>query len=156
MKAPRSSLTIRLARLEDRAAERPPPTPPDRDEEDWLAFFKEWGKEHRFDHEPDVPKALAFFRDAITRARASTDPPFDPPPEFCPGHPHIRLAWWRTDDRFPEVCAGLEWLHEMLLRLANDIPPVSESEFAELAAWFAANDDGLYALSRPSELLDVG
>jgi hypothetical protein len=56
----------------------------------------------------------------------------------------------------PEVRAGLDWLSEMLGRLVEGVPPVSEAEFAELAAWFAAHDAGLLALSRPSELLDVG
>ena len=38
----------------------------------------------------------------------------------------------------------------------EDVPPVSETEFAELAAWFEAHDDALLALARPSELLDMG
>ena len=54
------------------------------------------------------------------------------------------------------MCAGLDWLSQMLGRLVQRVPPVSEVEFAELAAWFAVNDAGLLTLSRPSELLDVG
>ena len=44
----------------------------------------------------------------------------------------------------------------MLTRVVEGIPPVSETEFAELAAWFADHDAGLFAASHPSELLDVG
>lgn len=152
---PRGSLTTRLARLEDRAAERTPPGAP-RDEAGWLAAFEHWGACGRFDREPDFPRALALFRDALARAQASTDPPFDPPPEFRPGdpYPHIRAQLWRAPDRFPELYAVWEWLGEMLGRLCDDLPPVSEAEFAELAAWFAEHDAALCAL--PSELLDVG
>jgi hypothetical protein len=158
VKAPRGSLAIRLDRLEDRAAARPPAAPAPRDEEGWLASFEEWGREGHFDHEPDFPVALALFRAALARARASMDPPFDPLPEFRPEQrfPHIRLEMWRTKERFSEVCAGLDWLSEMLARLVQGIPPVSEAEFAELAAWFRVHDAALYALSLPSELLDVG
>ncbi len=69
--------------------------------------------------------------------------------------PHIRLECWRTKDRFPDVCAGLEWLWEMMSRVDQGIPPVGEVEFAGLAAWFGANDSRLHQLSLPSELLDV-
>jgi hypothetical protein len=158
VKATRGSLTTRLARLEDRAAARAPAEPEHRDEAGWLALFEEWDRERLFDHEPDFPVALAFFRGALERARISTDPPFDPPPWFLTNHPnpYLRVELWRSPDRFPEVLAGLDWLSEMLGRVVEDVPPVSETEFAELAAWFTAHDDALLTRSRPSELLDVG
>jgi hypothetical protein len=157
VKAARGSLATRLARLEDRAS-RAPAEPEYRDEAGWLAVFEQWDRERLFEHEPDFPKALAFFRDALDRARWSTDPPFDPPPEFLPSHPipALRVEFWRSSERFPDVRAGLDGLSEMLGRLVEGVPPVSEVEFAELAMWFADNDEGLATLSRPSELLDVG
>jgi hypothetical protein len=158
VKAARGSLTTRLARLEDRAASRASAVPEHRDEFGWLAVFERLGREGTFDHEPDFPVALAYFRTALERAGASTDPPFDPPPEFLPNHPtpYLRVELWRSAERFPEVRAGLDWLSEMLGRLVEGVPPVSEAEFAELAAWFGLNDAGLLARARPSELLDVG
>ena len=145
MKAPRGSLTTRLARLEDRAATRTQAELDHRDEAGWLARFEEWGRERLFGHEPDFPVALAIFRDALERARASIDPPFDPPPEFLPNHPNpsLRLELWRSPERFPDVLTALDWLTEMLGRLVEGVPPVSEAEFTEPAAWFAAHDDVL-------------
>ncbi len=154
----RRSLATRLAQLEDRAAHIPPPEQPPLDEDGWLTVFEEWGRQGVFAAEPDFPTALALYRDALVRAHASTDPPFDPPADFRPEDrfPHIRLECWRTKDRFPDVCSGLGWLWEILGRVNNGVPPVSEAELAALAAWFGANDDRLYELSLPSELLDVG
>src|SRR5262245_49838513 len=47
VKAPRGSLTTRLARIEDRAAERARPEMP-RDEEGWLVIFELWGENGDF------------------------------------------------------------------------------------------------------------
>jgi hypothetical protein len=158
VRAKGGSLATRLLRLEDRAVARAPAVLEHRDEAGWLTVFEQLGRERLFDHEPDYPKALAFFRDALPRARASTDPPFDPPRDFLPNHPtpYLRVELWRSADRFPEVRAGLDWLTEMLSRLVERVPPVSEAEFGELAAWFAEHDADLLARSRPSELLEVG
>jgi hypothetical protein len=106
---------------------------------------------------PDFPAALGAYRDAVAAAKASADPPFDPPADFRQGE----VGWrrrecWRTPDRFPTVRAGWEWLAEMVGRAHDGVPPVSEAEFGELAAWFRANDARLYQLSRPSELLELG
>ncbi len=157
MKPTRGSLTTRLGRLEEWVAQSPPLDHP-RDEEGLLAVFEYWGAEGDFDREPDFPRALAECRDAIARARAAADPPFEPPVEFLPGHPfpHVRLARWRTRERFPEVHAALDWLGEMLDRLMDGIPPVSEREFAELVAWLAEHDAALGVLAGSTELLDVG
>jgi hypothetical protein len=35
------------------------------------------------------------------------------------------------------------------------VPPVTEVDFADLAAWFAAHEGELYVWSLPSQLLDV-
>src|SRR4051794_32831418 len=114
-----------LARRIQGAAERVqalvPTQPLWPDEEGWLAEFEQWGREGVFQAEHDFPVALAFYRDAIARARASTDPPFAPPDDFRPfdHHRRSRLMCWRTEDRFPDVCAGLEWLFEMIDRVRN-------------------------------------
>ncbi len=128
-------------------------------DEDWLELFAEWGRAGAFAAEPDFPVALAFYRDALTRAKAQADPPFDPPADFMPhlaDLPDARLLNWRTRWRFPDVNAGWLWLSEMHDRAKNGRPPVTETEFAELADWFAANDERVYALSLPSQILDVG
>jgi hypothetical protein len=152
------ALGTRLAQLEDQARSRPRPVTPPLDEDGWLATFERLGGRGTFDAEPDFPTALAYYRDALARAHASIDPPFDPPADFRPDDrlPFIRLECWRTPSRFPDVCAGLEWLSEMLSRVTRGVPPVTEAEFHELAAWFRANDDRLHRLSLPTELLVVG
>jgi hypothetical protein len=142
VKGRRGSLVTRLGRLEGRPAAPRPAEPDRRDEAGWLAAFERLGREGYMDAEPDFPAALAEMRDALARARASTDPPFDPPSGFMPGHPnpHLRAECWRSAARFPELSAAMDWLFEMVGRVAEGEPPVSEAEFAELAAWFAAHD----------------
>lgn len=134
-------------------------TPEDLSDEDWLAYFEAWDREGYFTNEPDFATALALYRDALTQAQAGTDPPFDPPSDFLPhlqDLPYLRLINWRSKVRFPDVHAGWDWLMEMLHRRQTGIPPVSASEFAELARWFGANDARLYQLSLPSQLLELG
>jgi hypothetical protein len=128
-------------------------------EEDWLERYEAWGRAGAFAAEPDFPTALAFYRDALARAKAQADPPFDPPADFMPNLadlPHARLLNWRTSQRFPDVDAGWWWLSEMFGRVSDGAPPATEAEFAELADWFAANDERLYQLSLPSQLIDLG
>jgi hypothetical protein len=128
-------------------------------EEDWLACYEDWGRQGHFQGEPDFPSALAAYRQALEQARAGTDPPFDPPDDFMPGLddlPQLRLLNWRDKYRFPAVHAAWEWLAEMLHRITEGTPPVTEAEFHELAEWFRANDARLYTLSAPSHLLDLG
>jgi hypothetical protein len=155
------TMRTRLKRLET-AARRIPPArdhSDNRDDEDWLELFAVWGQDGRFDHEPDFPTALAFYQDAIQRAQAQTDPPFDPPPDFLPNlrdAPHVRRRAWRNHGRFPEVYEGWDWLAAILLRVLDGVPPVSTAEFEELARWFSANEARLYQLSAPSYSLDVG
>lgn len=147
MKA-RGSLTARLGRLEERAADRTAPESEPRDEAEWLAAFEDMARDGVLDAEPDFPRALALGRTALTGARASVDPPFDPPAHFMPGHPNPRLRSqsWRSAARFPELTAVLNRLFEIVGRAVEGEPSVTEAEFAELAAWFAAHDAELAAL----------
>lgn len=150
----------RLKRLELSACQllQPPPRVP-YDEQRWLAEFERLGQSGEFDREPDFPRALALYRDAITQAKAQIDPSFDPPESFQPdiSTRWARLADWRSDARFPKVAAGLEWLCEMLRRWLDDIPPVSEVEYGELASWFEENADRLRDVERslPSQMLPL-
>jgi hypothetical protein len=153
-------LLRRLQRLEDAAHSAAPAERPHQlTEEDWLHRFEAQEREGDFAAEPDFPAALAFYRDALRRAHAQADPPFDPPADFMPNLadlPEMRLLNWRTKARFPDVDAGWWWLSEMLDRVVSGVPPVTETEFRELAAWFDAHDEQLYRQSLPSQLLDLG
>jgi hypothetical protein len=153
----------RQARKRKDSAKRAPPAgeqqPLDRSDEEWLELFEAMGREGNFDREPDFVVALAFYRDALRKAKEQTDPPFDPPPEFLPEmvkYPYRRLLNWRTKSSFPEVHEGRHWLMGMLCRFVDGIPPVTEGEFRELASWFHANADRLIALSSPSCRLVIG
>ena len=126
------------------------------DDEERLAEFEVLGRAGEFDHEPDFHRAVATYCEAIVQAKQSTEPPFDPPEDFQPGERHdVRLDNWRSEDRFPRVRESREWLVELQFRLLMGTPPVSEAEFAGLAAWFAANDERLGWLSRPSGVLVI-
>ena len=161
-------LASRLKKLEAQVAARPVEQDwPD--EGDWLDQYAAWGAKGLFRHEPDFATALADARAAVARAKGSIDPPWLPPADFeigagaaAPGYEKQRAAVRRYDWRsrhFPQVRAALGWLHEMRHRAVEGIPPVSEAEFAELAAWHAANAERLDRLAderRPAQLLDVG
>lgn len=126
-------------------------------DEDWLKAFDEWGQQGVFACEPDFPDALVYYRDAIRRAQAQTDPPFEPPADFLPHEKDrsLRLVNWRTASRFPHVREGWFWLAGMLRRRHNGAPPVTQDEFRELATWFATHEKRLAACSQ-SSLLDLG
>jgi hypothetical protein len=153
-------LLRRLQRLEDAVHSAAPPEAPVRlTEDDWLAWYEAQELEGAFAPEPDFPAALAFYRDALKRAQAQADPPFDPPIDFMPNMadlPDLRLLNWRTKARFPDVDAGWWWLAEIQDRVRSGVPPVTEAEFRELAAWFNAHDERLYRQSLPSQLLNLG
>jgi hypothetical protein len=124
--------------------------------EDWLAAFEAWGRAGRFAHEADFPVALAAYRDALSKAAADDDPPFYPPADFLPGEPEWwRLEEWRRPRWYDGVRTARRWLSEMLGRLREGIPLVTGAEFAELAEWFKRNDERLYRLALPSQLLDL-
>lgn len=155
------TLRTRLQRLEVQARRRQQSAEKrwdDLSEEEWLELFEAWGEEGYFDHEPDFPTALVFYREALQRAQTQREPPFDPPADFMPNLtdvPWLRRLNWRNQVRFPDVHAGWDWLSEMLRRVQEGIPPVSTAEFDELAQWFQANAERLYHLSLPSHLLDL-
>jgi len=126
-----------------------------RNEDDWFAAFEEFGREGHFKAESDFHVARALYRDALIRAHASVDSPYDPPPEFRTGEPtHKREDAWRSRERFPDLDAGFMWLAEILHRVCDGVPPVTEDEFRELAEWFAANDARLCQLF-PIQLVDL-
>jgi hypothetical protein len=54
------------------------------------------------------------------------------------------------------VEAAWKWLAEMSLRRLHGIPPVTEAEFRELAAWFSENGDRLECLALPARWFDLG
>jgi hypothetical protein len=153
-------LSRRLARRERSLALRSRSRDSDEDwltEEQWLETYERFGAQGLFAQEPDFPKALAFYREALNEAKTQADPPFDPPPDFMPNLkdiPRLHVLNWR--DRFPKLHEAWDWLGEMLGRSAEGIPPVSEAEFAELAEWFECNRERLYELSQPSYLLELG
>jgi hypothetical protein len=152
------TLRMRIKRLEAVAGRRAPAQrAPDRyDDEDWLAVFEAWGRQGCSAVEPDFVTALATYRGALQRAKAQVDPPWEVPAEFMVHQPDLRLRNWRNSVRFPEVHAAWLWLAEMACRVRDGVPPVSEAEFAELAAWFEANDTRLYHESLPSHCLELG
>jgi hypothetical protein len=126
-------------------------------DEGWLDAFEASGREGYFDREPDYRVALAFYRDALRRAKARGD--FDPPEDFLPAMrnmPHLRLSNWRDESRFPDVREGWRWLAGMALRRMHDVPPVTEAEFRELADWLEANAESLDALLPRSHGLAIG
>jgi hypothetical protein len=144
-------------------------------EEDWLAAFEEAGRRGWFDAEPDFPKALQFYREALQTAQSQAHPPWDPPEDFVPkAQEHRRRFEWRHGSecrqvdgqgqvrahasnasrgqfrrcyRFAAVREGFNWLQGMAWRRARNIPPVGEAEYYELAAWLRANRPRLEARS---------
>ncbi len=149
---------LHLARLEN-----------DRDSEEefipdddwWLSIYEEQGRNGFFKDEPDFPIALEHYRDALARARASLEPPLDPPHEFLPNNQMRRQLWrmnWPNGPHFKELSAAHDWVAEMHRRVHEGIPPVTEAGFRELAEWFAANEARLRHLSQESQdtqLLDL-
>lgn len=154
------SLKGRLDRLE--RSQAAVPTIVWRDEDEELDLYEEWYRGGVFDAEPDFAGALEFARDAVARGRASADPPWDPPDDYDPTHrdfrPVLRLQNWRRSSRFPDVKTAFEWLAEFVERVVHAIPPVTEVEYHELAAWFETNAARLDRLAdgQPNGLLDVG
>ena len=132
------------------------------DEADWLDWFVREGKAGRFAHEPDFSAALAMLKDELAKAKVAVDPPFVPPEDFQPRPrwPHIRRENWRRwPGHFPKLIEALDWLFEMQNRVAQGTPPCSESEHAELAAWFAKYESRLDAIAKQSNrdgLMSVG
>ena len=118
--------------------------------EDWLTAFTDWGAQGYFG-EADFSTALALYRRALQEAAA--DPAFEPPASFLPElPPGQRRNRWRQTRSFPQVEAAWEWLAEMHCRMTDNLPSLTEAEFASLARWFQENDSRL-AQSEPSATL---
>jgi hypothetical protein len=119
---------------------------------EWLAAFEAMGREGQFEHEPDFPRALAFYREAI---RDATAPAYfrhagqpRPLPEPYRGRSFVRVDAGGNiisdgvDVNHGVNCRvtsaadeGWQWLAGMALRVQCGIPPVSEAEFQELTDW---------------------
>lgn len=180
------SLRSRLDKLRKAVSPRPPaePTGP-RTHEEWLEGFEAMARAGDLDREPDSPRALTFYRDAVLAAKVADDPPWCPPPEFMRGqdervrvwawqnggeYVHIDSAgnilpegtdvnrgWSHRAYRFPRVREGWYWLAGMAIRLWDDIPPVTESEFDALKGWLQTNQARIESLSMEKPyMVDLG
>jgi hypothetical protein len=65
MKGLRQRIKAVETALAKRLRQPPPRRPPPDTAEEWLAAFETMGRSGEFDGEPDFPKALAFYRDAV-------------------------------------------------------------------------------------------
>ena len=104
------------------------------------------------------PTALAEYHAAVAAARTCRFLPYDPPRSFLKGRPlpERRLSW-RTEDQFPAVWAAWRWLHAARERVRpGALSPVTLAEFAELAAWFHANEGRLAGLVNAAGRLELG
>jgi hypothetical protein len=147
-------LRSRLKKLQVIAAKiRPPNELRGLSDEQWLTHFKAWDGEGLFDTEPDFPVALAWYDEAL--ATTFDEPPatFEP---LLAEQPTLRLEHWCSYGRAKAIDNAWLWLSEMLERVIQRKPPVTEAEFKVLAAWFEAHDSDLYQLSLPSQLLNLG
>lgn len=120
---------------------------------DWLATFERVATDGVMADEPDLPRALAEYRAAIEAAGESLNPPED----FKPGEKwESRVEGWRIAHPIPAVDTARAWMVELFLRSTDGVPPIPEAEFAELAAWFQANESTLREAMKPSDRLDLG
>lgn len=151
------TLRTRLQRLEKQAAATKQHAPKSEfSERESLARLAAWGREGRFDREPDFPEALAAYGRALNEAAERPD--YNPPADFMSGMvqwPKRRAFHWRML-HFPDVRVAWYWLLEIHTRVSEGIPPVSVAEFGELADWFRANEERLYRLAQQTQLLDLG
>jgi hypothetical protein len=131
--------TGRVVKLSARVrAARPAPADPGPvTDDDWLAAFEAARADGLTAAAPDFARALAGFRWAIAADRAAGIPPRRPSQA---GDSPAGKAW--------------DWLAEMYCRTLGGTPPTSEAEFAELAAWFGANNERLYR--EIGQVLDMG
>jgi hypothetical protein len=150
----------RLNKLEQLATlVAPPKGAPSRDpfrdvtDEGWLAHFDAWGRDGFFDKEPDFPVALAWYRAALQTTVDTPAPDFE---SELADRPEERLRRWRHYGRAKQVARAWFWLADMYVRRLHGEPPVTETEFVQLAAWFEANATQLHQLSMPTQRLDLG
>ena len=123
--------------------------------EEWLTAFEQMGRSGAFDGEPDFPKALALYQDAVrnptSRAYYRRAGRLRPLPEFCRDLSYVRVDG--DGNVMPEgvdvsrgvLCCvvraadeGWAWLAGILLRILGGVPAVTEAEFMELTDWLGA------------------
>jgi hypothetical protein len=122
------SLERRAARSPRRPAQAPGgERPGPRTDREWLARFEECGRLGLFDDEPDFETALEVYRAAVEAAEAEG----------------------REDRNLPEWW----WLSEMLGRVLDGRPPVTEAEFVDLSEWFEVNEA---RLCQDGSVFDLG
>jgi hypothetical protein len=140
------SLTKQIERVRNAITARQPKWKPWPDTGQWIALLKEQQRAGYFSHEPDFPKALALYEEALQRRR-TVGPAVDP---SAPAN--LRPAF----ERFPDVLPEFTWLSEIVGRVSLGVPPVTEAEFTELAEWFWANEQYLKDMAGESRLMYVG
>ncbi|HEV3237461.1 MAG TPA: hypothetical protein VGZ25_10760, partial [Gemmataceae bacterium] len=92
---------------------------------------------------------------ALAEARDG-QPPLDPPADFEPHQPkRQRIAQWRLQHFYPEINKAWLWLSEFFERVHQGVPPVTQTEFRELADWFGINQEHLIRAEATSDLLEV-
>jgi hypothetical protein len=136
------------AALKASASDRPRPLTP----AEWLEQFEAWGREGAFPAEPDYPMALAAYRNALQNARADAGSGEERAALLARCQGRFR----HVEPRPREVEASWQWLAEMSQRSLHGIPPVTEAEFRDLAAWFTENGDRLERLALPARWFDLG
>jgi hypothetical protein len=123
----------RLLHIESRL---PTPKCDDLTELEWLAFLRKLKPKVMASLEPDFPKALAGYEQTVAEAQRIA-----PVPE--PTNDPYRAPTWRYELRFEYVFRAHVWIFEILHRIVNRIPPVTEGEFYQLVAWFNEHESAL-------------
>jgi hypothetical protein len=118
---------------------------------DWLTLFETEGRQGLYAAEPDFPAALAFYREAVERAQARGLLPRPPAARTVTRPPRGRLT-----ERDLELAVGWGWLLEMTRRARQGVPPVTETECAELSAWFGAHAGELERRLQPARWFEMG
>ena len=104
------SRQARIAHVEALIATVPQnvPAPKPQSEEEWLARFQQWANEGLYRDQPTFAGMLKRYQRAIESAKASNDPPFNPPSSFEPRLPSaVRQSMWQNDSRFPGLQSSL-------------------------------------------------
>jgi hypothetical protein len=123
------SLRSRLASLE-RASGPPPERKGPVSMAEWLARWEALGEAGFFDGEADFEEAMALFRAQVIAA-APDAPEWD---SCCP-------AW--------------DWIAEIYMRIRRGLPPVTVSEYLELADWYRRHESAVYDINLRVFLADA-